>query len=86
MRVKHTPKNKMDIDLLYTCDYPDFRANIRVFWDTKALFCDWHLICKDDDILFLQTIADFYNRWYSQGLDDMQEKIQEKIQDELFNS
>ena len=79
MREKHTPKSKYDTDVLCTCDYSDFKAKIKNFGDTKALFCDGHLIFKDDDILYLQVLADVYNRGYSQGLDDAQEKIKDKL-------
>ena len=82
MRKKYTPKTIYDRDILYTCDYSDFTAKIKTFWDTKALFCDGHLIFKDDDVLYLQVLAGIYNMGYSQGLDDAQEKIKEK----LFNS
>lgn len=79
MREKHTPKNRMDADLLYECDYGDFKAKIKVFGNTNALFCDWHLICRNDDILFLQSIAKFYAIWYSYWRDDEQERIKEKL-------
>lgn len=85
MREKHIRRSPFDADILYECDYWDYIACIKIFGDTKALFCDWHLIYKDDNEIFLQSIGDFYNIGYTQWRDDMEEKIQDKIQEQLFN-
>lgn len=79
MREKHTPKSKFDTDILYTCDFWDYTAIIKIFWDKKALFCDNHLIHKSDDIEFLQMVAKFYAIWYTYWRDDEQERIKEKL-------
>jgi hypothetical protein len=79
MREKYTPKSKFDTDILYTCDYWDYTATIKIFWDKKALFCDHHLIYKSDDIEVLQMVAKFYALWYNQGRNDREEEIKDKL-------